>query len=187
MRHLLKLMRPLWLLLYRRYAVRGRVTIGPRFHIGIGSKIWAPRDLRIGANVYIGKLCTIECDGEIGEDVMIANAVGIVGRYDHDFRAVGVSIRNAPWVGERRPDEDGERNRVAIGDDVWIGYGAIILSGVRIGRGAIIGAGSVVTKDVGPYAIVAGNPARKIGMRFPAEAVGRHEAGLRRATALVKS
>lgn len=54
---------------------------------------------------------------------------------------------------------------VVIGDRVWIGYRAIILPGVKIGEGAVVGAGSVVTKDVDPYAIVAGNPARKIGER----------------------
>lgn len=53
-----------------------------------------------------------------------------------------------------------------IGNDVWIGYGATILSGVRIGDGAIVGANAVVTKDVPPYAIVAGNPAHVIRMRF---------------------
>ncbi len=54
---------------------------------------------------------------------------------------------------------------VVIGDRVWIGYRAIILPGVTIGEGAVIGSGSVVTKDVEPYCIVAGNPARKIGER----------------------
>ena len=60
-----------------------------------------------------------------------------------------------------------ERPPLEIGHDVWIGANAIILPGVsRIGNGAVIGAGSVVTKDVGPYEIVAGNPARAIRMRF---------------------
>jgi acetyltransferase-like isoleucine patch superfamily enzyme len=51
-----------------------------------------------------------------------------------------------------------------IEDDVWIGFSASIMKGVKIGRGAIIGAGSMVTKDVPPYAIVAGNPAQTIGV-----------------------
>jgi len=54
---------------------------------------------------------------------------------------------------------------VVIGDRVWIGYRAIVLPGVTIGEGAVVGAGAVVTKDVEPYEIVAGNPARKIGSR----------------------
>jgi phosphonate metabolism protein (transferase hexapeptide repeat family) len=58
-------------------------------------------------------------------------------------------------------------HRVDIGHDVWIGHGAIVLPGRRIGSGAVIGAGSVVTHDVDPYTIVAGNPARPIRPRFP--------------------
>jgi hypothetical protein len=62
---------------------------------------------------------------------------------------------------------------VTIGHDVWIGHGAIILAGRRVGTGAVIAAGAVVTKDVGPYAIVAGNPARVIRARFPDEIAAR--------------
>ena len=66
---------------------------------------------------------------------------------------------------------------VVIGDRVWIGYRAIILPGVSIGEGAVVGAGAVVTKNVEPYAIVAGNPARKIGER---KVVGCESSGERR-------
>jgi virginiamycin A acetyltransferase len=63
-------------------------------------------------------------------------------------------------------------NVVVIGDDVWIGHNALLTPGVKsIGRGAIIGAGAVVTHDVAPYAIVAGVPARQIRMRFDAETI----------------
>lgn len=61
---------------------------------------------------------------------------------------------------------------VIIGNDVWIGTGALILSGVKIGDGAVIGARSVVTRDVAPYAIVAGNPAKLLRLRFAEEVVG---------------
>ena len=54
-----------------------------------------------------------------------------------------------------------------IGDDVWIGFRAIVNAGVTVGQGAIIAAGAVVTKDVEPYEIVGGVPAQKIGERFP--------------------
>ncbi|WP_281035175.1 CatB-related O-acetyltransferase [Mesorhizobium tamadayense] len=60
----------------------------------------------------------------------------------------------------------GRPGGVTVGNDVWIGYGAIILPGVEIGDGAVIGAGAVVTKNVPPYAIVAGSPAREIRYRF---------------------
>ena len=63
------------------------------------------------------------------------------------------------------PDFKDRGGDVVIGDRVWIAYRAIILPGITIGEGAVVAAGAVVTKDVEPYAIVAGNPARKIGER----------------------
>lgn len=63
------------------------------------------------------------------------------------------------------PDFADRGGDVVIGNRVWIGYRAIILPGVTIGEGAVVGAGAVVTKDVDPYSIMAGNPARKIGER----------------------
>ena len=62
---------------------------------------------------------------------------------------------------------------VVVGHDVWVGHGAIILPGRTIGTGAVVGAGAVVSKDVAPYAIVAGNPARVVRPRFPAETADR--------------
>ena len=60
---------------------------------------------------------------------------------------------------------------VEIGNDVWIGYGAVIMDGIKIGHGAIVGAGAVVTKDVPPYAIVGGVPAKIIKYRFDAQII----------------
>jgi maltose O-acetyltransferase len=56
---------------------------------------------------------------------------------------------------------------VVIEDDVWIGFNAIILKGVRVGRGAVVGAGSVITKDVDPFTVVVGNPQRVSGKSLP--------------------
>jgi acetyltransferase-like isoleucine patch superfamily enzyme len=176
MRHLLALLRPLWMRLFKLYAIRSNVSVGKNLHLGMGSKIWAPTGMTIGNDVYIGKLCTIECDGEIGDDVLIANSVGIVGRFDHDYTTLGVPIRKAPWVGDRDFGHRGEGTRIIIESDVWIGYGAIVLSGVTVGRGAIVAAGSVVTKDVPRYAIVAGNPAKEVSVRFAPAAARQHEA-----------
>ncbi|MBT4338464.1 MAG: CatB-related O-acetyltransferase [Bacteroidetes bacterium] len=58
------------------------------------------------------------------------------------------------------------KGNIIIEDDVWIGMNTLILSGVSIGKGSIIGAGSIVTKDIEPFSIVAGNPAKMIGLRF---------------------
>ncbi len=66
-------------------------------------------------------------------------------------------------------------NRVTIGHDVWIGHGATVLPGVAVGNGAVIGAGAVVSKDVAPYTIVGGVPARLIRERFAAETAARME------------
>jgi maltose O-acetyltransferase len=65
----------------------------------------------------------------------------------------------------RSPDFADRGGEVRIGDRAWIGYGALVLPGLNIGEGAVVGAGAVATKDVAPYAIVAGNPARVIGER----------------------
>jgi acetyltransferase-like isoleucine patch superfamily enzyme len=70
--------------------------------------------------------------------------------------------------------EDGHpatKGDIVVGNDVWIGTGAGILSGVTIGDGAVIGAGAVVAKDVRPYAVVVGNPAREVSRRFSDEQV----------------
>ena len=65
------------------------------------------------------------------------------------------------------------RGDTVVGNDVWLGYSALVMPGVRIGDGAVVAAASVVTRDVPPYAIVAGNPARIVRMRFEEEDVAR--------------
>jgi acetyltransferase-like isoleucine patch superfamily enzyme len=170
-----------WQKVYALYAVRSGVRMGNRVHIGIGSILFAPESLIVGDDVYIGKFCTIECDGRIGAHTMIANTAGIIGKLDHDFHVMGKTIRKAPAV--RDPDYRLGQPKllVDIGADVWIGYGAVVLSGATIGRGAIVAAGTVVTKDVSTYDIVAGSPARTIGRRFPSDATIReHESELLR-------
>jgi len=155
--------------------VRRNVTVGRNVHIGIGSILWAPNRLTVGDNVYIGKFCTIECNGSIGRDTMIANHVGLIGRYDHDFRCIGRTIRQSPWVGDANANHPGRELEIIIGPDVWIGYGSVLLSGIEVGRGAIVAAGSVVTKNVEPYAIVGGNPARALSFRFGGPDRALHE------------
>lgn len=72
--------------------------------------------------------------------------------------------------------QEAVRGDTVVENDVWIGYGAMILPGVRIGNGAIVAAEAVVSQDVPPYAIVAGNPARVVKMRFDEATVGRLQA-----------
>lgn len=67
------------------------------------------------------------------------------------------------------------KGNIVVDDDVWIGYNSLILSGVHIGQGAVVAAGSVVTKDIAPYSIVAGNPAKVIRKRFSDEIIQKLE------------
>jgi len=159
--------------------VNGNVHIGRRFHIGMMSFVSTPTELVIGNDVYIGKFCSIQCSGRIGDGTLIANNVGVVGRKDHDMRAVGVPMRLAPWVGDSPYLAHDPCNRVDIGADVWVCFGAVILSGVTIERGAIVAAGAVVKDDVASYDIVAGNPARPVGRRFTNEQIAAHEAAFK--------
>jgi len=111
-----------------------------------------------GRKVYLGNRNVINfgclLDGrkfkiKIGSDVSIGPEASIL-TLGHDPQS---------------PDFGDRGGNVVIGDRVWIGYRAIILPGVTIGDGAVVGAGAIVTKDVEPFCIVAGNPARKVGER----------------------
>jgi acetyltransferase-like isoleucine patch superfamily enzyme len=140
--------------------------LGPGFHAGRGVVLWAKSHLSIGENCYIGRQTQIECDAEIGHNVIMANRVAFVGRYDHNYQQIGNPTRLTTEIRDEDYDWKGLGLKVVVGDDVWIGYGTVILSGVTIGEGSIIASGSLVTKDVPPYMIVGGNPARPITPRF---------------------
>lgn len=151
------------------------ISIGNNTTFGRGTVFQAPNKMTVGNNVYIGKYCTLQADMEIGNNIDIANNVGMIGKYDHDYSKVGVSIKDAPWIGDASYDFKGKNQKIIIDDDVWIGFGSIVFTGVHVHRGAIIAAGSIVTKDVPPYAIVAGNPAKIKGYRFTEEQIQEHE------------
>ncbi|MEI7766684.1 MAG: DapH/DapD/GlmU-related protein [Phycisphaerae bacterium] len=173
-----KFLRALFQAINRWYAVRDNVKLGKRVHLGPGTVLWAPRELVVEDDVYIGKGCTIEVNGCIGRYTMIANRVGLVGRRDHDMHSLGKPMRYAPWIGDADSPYRTEPG-IIVGPDCWIGYGAIIVSGVTLGRGVVVAAGAVVTKDVPAYSIVAGVPAKVVGMRFTPEESVIHEQAIR--------
>jgi virginiamycin A acetyltransferase len=108
---------------------------------------------------------------EIGRYCSVAPGV-IIQEYFHDPERMTTYFINAN-IFKNGEVETTSKGPVRIGNDVWIGAHAVVLSGVTVGNGAIVGAGSVVTRDVPAYGIVAGNPARLIRMRFPPEEVLR--------------
>ncbi|MCB0518772.1 MAG: CatB-related O-acetyltransferase [Lewinellaceae bacterium] len=113
----------------------------------------------------------------IGKFCMIASGVEfIMNGANHLVDAVSTypfSIFGHGWESAMEGKTYPFKGDTVVGNDVWIGYKAAIMAGVTIGDGAIIGAYSVVTKDVEPYAIVGGNPARTIRKRFPEEHIER--------------
>lgn len=156
------------------------LSVGRHLHVGKGTRLWAPKSIVIGSHVYIGKQVHIEANCDIGDYCLIANRVAIIGRNDHDFKAVGFPMRYAPWIGSKRFPSAHMEVKAIIGSDVWLGYGAVVMTGVTIGRGSVVAAGSVVTKDIPPYSIAAGVPAQVVAMRFAdQQTITRHEAAIR--------
>lgn len=132
-------------------------------NVGVGSEIHESVSLdlksRIGKNCYVGSRCSIS-KTDIGNYVSIANNVSI-GQGEHLLDEISTSS-----LFYTRPLETLTMKPCSIGHDVWIGVDAVVLRGVHIGNGAVIGANSVVTKDVPPFAIVVGSPAKVIKYRF---------------------
>ena len=125
------------------------VSIENQCYIGTG------RHIKIGDYSGIGERCYLQGQITIGNYVVMAPEV-IVLTSNHKFNDPSKLMR---FEGNQDMDP------VIIEDDVWIGTRVIILPGIKIGKGSVIGAGSVVTKDVEPYSIVAGNPAKLIRKR----------------------
>lgn len=148
---------------------KGRITIGNdvyisgKIGIGFNSALGLDPEFRIGNHTFIGHECSFSAAKRIviGNHCLIAGGTSMADNDGHPIDAV-----------KRR---DGKRvsaadvHPIVVGDDVWIGAGCRILKGVHIGDRAIVGAASVVTKDVPPDTIVAGNPARVVGTIQPPE------------------
>lgn len=160
---------------YLRKLRWNKYDIKESFHAGRGVVLMCRNNISIGRNCYLGRYSQIECDAELGDNVMFGNYVALVGRYDHNFTEIGVPTRLASRIMDKAYDWKGIDSKVIIEDDVWIGYGSIILSGVKIGRGSIVAAGSVVSRNVEPYTIVGGNPATFLKYRFTPDEILEHE------------
>jgi acetyltransferase-like isoleucine patch superfamily enzyme len=136
----------------------GLENVHPTTYVSPRSNI--SRDLVAHEYGFISEGCWIGPAVELGRYVMCGPRVAIIGA-DHRFDRPGV-----PIIFSGRP----QLAPTIVEADAWIGYGAVIMAGVRIWRGAIVAAGAVLTKDVPPYEIWGGVPARKIGERFSTEA-----------------
>jgi phosphonate metabolism protein (transferase hexapeptide repeat family) len=127
---------------------------------------------RHGEAIYtsIGKFCSIAANVRINaleHPMERVTTHKVTYRPNEYFKFLGVD----QTFRERR-----RAKQVRIGNDVWIGHGAVIMPGVNVGDGAVVGANAVVTKDVAPYEIVAGMPARRLRMRFAEEVAARLQA-----------
>ncbi len=137
----------------------GPVFLGDRVHLHNDTivEVGPGGSVTIGADTHVQPRCqftAFEAAIQIGSGVQIGPNCAFYP-YDHGL-AEGVPIRHQPLR---------TRGPIVVEDDVWFGVGVVVLSGVRIGRGAVVGAASVVTRDVYPQAVVAGVPARLIRMR----------------------
>ena len=129
------------------FAHGGRIRIGERCFLGENSRVWSAVDVHIG------------------DRVLISHSVNIHDTNAHSLSAARRSQHFREIIDHGHPSnlQDVASAPIVIADDAWIGFNSTILKGITIGTGAVVGASSVVTRDVPAYAIVAGNPARVIG------------------------
>ncbi len=126
------------------YKASARITVGKHVFIGKNSILGCAEKIEIGNNVLISFDCVIQ---------------------DTDTHSTNYLLRRkdtTDWLEGTKNWDNIPSQPIRIGNDAWIGARVIILKGITIGEGAIIGAGSVVTKDVAPFTVVAGNPAKFI-------------------------
>ena len=135
-------------------------------HIVLDDDVWLSRgcyvisyenaEVRIGPQTYLGHRCLLYGHSGIcvGRDVLMANDVQLICG-NHTFDRRDVPIRAQPSQGQP----------IVVEDDVWLGASVIVLGGVTVGRGSVVGAGSVVTHSLPPYSIARGAPAKIVGVR----------------------
>lgn len=141
-----------------RFAHILKTTIGKYTYVGIGTKI---------IHTEIGNFCSIASDVSIGLEEHTLQNISTSPIFTEAHNATGYSwIKDSIFI---------PYQKTYIGHDVWIGYRALIKGGVKIGNGAVIAAGAVVTKDIPPFAIVGGVPAKIIRYRFSEEIIKKIE------------
>ena len=139
----------------------GRLIVGPWCWLGDGAALRAHAGhVTLGSKVVLGGGSTINAylDVSIGDGTLIAEGVHITD-FDHRTDRLDVPIKDQGVV----------TSPVRIGPDVWLGRGVTVLRGVDIGRGSVVGAHAVVTRDIPPYSIAVGVPARVVRSRLPSE------------------
>jgi acetyltransferase-like isoleucine patch superfamily enzyme len=138
---------------------RHKISLGPDVFIDRYS-ILRPAEgtISIQGNSYIGPFCVILASGgvTIATDVMVGPHT-VIASGNHDFKQTKLPMKQCPMLAA---------GPIVIEEDVWIGSHCLIVDNVTIGKGCVIGGGSVVTKSTEPYGIYAGVPARKIGSRL---------------------
>lgn len=161
-----------WLILNRRYSMKVE-EYGTSFSFRGGRHSIIRKGSEVGASVVLGDYSYISGPRSYVEQATIGKYCSIARQ-----TIIGVSGHNYQWVTTSpiitsthygiidHNIAEPQHNAPVIGNDVWIGMNAIILRGVTIGDGAVVAAGAVVTKDVEPYSIVGGNPAKHIKYRF---------------------
>jgi acetyltransferase-like isoleucine patch superfamily enzyme len=142
----------------RQFRVMGKLSIAVGDRVAFRDNIYLGGNgrLTVGSHTSINAGCMIAAmeSVQIGSNVMFAPYVYVLD-VDHKFERLDIPMTKQGYT----------ISPVVIEDDVWIGTGAVITKGVRIGRGSIIGANSVVTRDVPPYSLAAGAPAKVIRQR----------------------
>lgn len=148
----------------RNARVWGRCKL---FYSSIGDYSYIGQNARL-IHAHVGKFCSLAGDGAYG-----------MGRHSLDYissSSIFTSKRNGTRIKWTDKPSYEEYEEIHIGNDVWVGTRVLIMGGVNIGDGAVVAAGAVVTKDVPPYAIVGGVPARVIKYRFPEDVIQKLEA-----------
>jgi len=156
--------------------VHPTADVSPRATLGAGTKVWHQAQVRegavLGTNCILGKGAYVDFDVQIGDNVKIQNRASVYH---------GVTLESGVFVGPHvvftndkmpravnpdgslKSEDDWELGRILVKEGASIGAGAIVVTGITIGRFAMVGAGAVVTRDVPDYGLVYGNPARLVG------------------------